>query len=98
MEEVNQGNPHSNKTESCIEGEFIEPPIQEVLDEEDAPPIIQYPNPEIKVVKAINMNPNKRMVTKKRRTTFMKKKRSTKSHPTPTPTSKFTQANWWTKL
>jgi len=92
-EEVNQGSPHSNEIESCIEGEFIEPPIQEVLDEEDAPPIIQYPNPEIKVVKAINMNTNKRMVTKKGRTIFMKKKRSTKSHPTPTPTSKFTQAN-----
>ncbi|KAL4343892.1 hypothetical protein AHAS_Ahas11G0123800 [Arachis hypogaea] len=92
-EEVNQGSPHSNETESCIEGEFIEPPIQEVLDEEDAPTIIQYPSPEIKVVKAINMNTNKRMVTKKRRTISMKKKRSTKSHPTPTPTSKFTQAN-----
>ena len=26
-EEVNQGSPHSNETESCIEGEFIEPPI-----------------------------------------------------------------------
>jgi len=97
-EEVNQGSPHSNETESCIEGEFIEPQIQEVLDEEDALPIIQYPNPESKVVKAINMSIKKRMVTKKRRTISMKKKRSTKSHPTPTPTSKFTQANNKRKL
>ena len=97
-EEVNQGSPHSNETESCIEGEFIEPPIQEVLDEEDAPTIIQHPSPEIKVVKAINMSTKKRMVTKKRRTISMKKKRSTKSHPTPTPTSKFTQANNKRKL
>ena len=92
-EGVNQRSPHSNETESCIEGEFIEPPIQEVLDEEDAPTIIQHPSPEIKVVKAINKSTKKRMVTKKRRTIFMKKKRSTKSHPTLTPTSKFTQAN-----
>ena len=93
-EEVNQGSPHySNKIESCINGQFIEPPIQEALDEEDALTIIQHPSPEIKMVKAINMSTKKRMVTKKRRTIFMKKKRSTKSHPTPTPTSKFTQAN-----
>jgi len=97
-EEVNQGSPHSNETESCIEGEFIEPPIQEVLNEENAPTIIQYPNPEIKVVKAINKSTKKRMVTKKRRTISIKKKMSTKSHHTPTPTSKFTQANNKRKL
>ncbi|KAL4316390.1 hypothetical protein AHAS_Ahas15G0280300 [Arachis hypogaea] len=98
-EEVNQGSPHySNKIESCIKDEFIEPPIQEALDEEDAPTIIQHPSTEIKVVKAINMSTKKRMVTKKRRTISMKMKRSTKSHPTPTPTSKFTQANNKRKL
>ncbi|KAL4344267.1 hypothetical protein AHAS_Ahas11G0161300 [Arachis hypogaea] len=93
-EEVNQGSPHySNKTESCIKDEFIEPPIQKALDEEDAPTIIQHPSTEIKVVKTINMTTKKSMVTKKRRTISIKKKRSTKSHATPTPTSKFTQAN-----
>ena len=97
-EEVNQGSPHSKETESCIEGEFIEPPIQEALDEENASTIIQHPSPEIKVVKAINMSTKKRMVTKKRRTISMKKKRSTKSHPIPTPTRKFTQANNKRKL
>ncbi|KAL4397253.1 hypothetical protein AHAS_Ahas01G0173400 [Arachis hypogaea] len=84
-EEVNQGSPHSNKTESCIKGEFIEPPIQEALDEEDTPTITQQPRLEIKEVKAINKSTKKRMVTKKRRKISMKKKRSTKSHPTPTP-------------
>ncbi|KAL4374148.1 hypothetical protein AHAS_Ahas05G0152800 [Arachis hypogaea] len=98
-EEVNQGSPHySNDIESCIKGVFIEPPIQEALDEENTPTTIQYPNPEIKVVKAINKSTKKMMVTKKRRTISMKKKRSTKSHPTPTPTSKFIQANNKRKL
>ncbi|KAL4344604.1 hypothetical protein AHAS_Ahas11G0195000 [Arachis hypogaea] len=81
---------HMKKEEA---GEFIEPPIQETLDEKDVPTIIQHPSTEIKVVKEINMSTKKRMVTKKRRTISMNKKRTTKSHPTPTPTSKFTQAN-----
>ncbi|KAL4391182.1 hypothetical protein AHAS_Ahas03G0219500 [Arachis hypogaea] len=44
------------------------------------------------------MSTKKKMVTKKRRTISMKKKRSNKSYPTPTPTSKFPQANNKRKL
>ncbi|KAL4294006.1 hypothetical protein AHAS_Ahas18G0184900 [Arachis hypogaea] len=96
-EEVNQGCPHSIETESCIEGEFIELPIQEVLDEKDAPTITQQPRLEIKEVKAINKSTKKRMVTKKRRTISVKK-RGSKNNLTPAPTSKFTQANNKRKL
>ncbi|KAL4391104.1 hypothetical protein AHAS_Ahas03G0211700 [Arachis hypogaea] len=85
-------------TESCIKGEFIEPPIQEALDEEGDPTITQQQRSEIKEVKAINKSTKKRMMTKKRRTISMKKKRSTKINPTLTTTSKFTQANNKRKL
>ncbi|KAL4345127.1 hypothetical protein AHAS_Ahas11G0247300 [Arachis hypogaea] len=97
-EEVNQGSPHSNETESCIKGEFIEPPIQEALDEKDASTSTQQPSLEIKEVKAINKSTKKRIVTKIRRTTFMRNKRSTANNPTPAPTSKANQANNKRKL
>ncbi|KAL4287820.1 hypothetical protein AHAS_Ahas19G0224400 [Arachis hypogaea] len=96
-EEVNQRSPHSSETESCIKGEFIEPPIQEALDEEDTPTITQYPSLDIKDVKAIKTSTKRRIVTKKQRTISMKNKRS-KNNPTPYQTSKFTQANHKTKL
>ncbi|KAL4321592.1 hypothetical protein AHAS_Ahas14G0125900 [Arachis hypogaea] len=96
-EEVNQGSPHSNEIESCIKGEFIEPPIQEALDEEDIPISTQQPSLEIKEVKAINQSTIIRIVTKKQMTISMKK-RGSKNNPTPTPTSKFTQANNKRKL
>ncbi|KAL4315540.1 hypothetical protein AHAS_Ahas15G0195300 [Arachis hypogaea] len=41
-EKNNQGSPHSNEVESCIEDGLIEPPIQEILDEEDTPTITQH--------------------------------------------------------
>ncbi|XP_057758680.1 uncharacterized protein LOC130979289 [Arachis stenosperma] len=84
-EENNQGSPHSNEVESCMEDDLIEPSIQEVLDEEDTPTITQHLSLEIKEVKAINKNIQRRIVTKKQKTTSMKKRRSTKSNPTPTP-------------
>ncbi|KAL4329961.1 hypothetical protein AHAS_Ahas13G0352400 [Arachis hypogaea] len=96
-EEANQGSPHSNEIESCIEGEFSEPPIQEVLDEKDAPTIQQYPSLEIKDVKAVNTIPKRRIETEKQRTISMKKRRS-RNNPTADPTSKFTQANHKRKL
>ncbi|KAL4316623.1 hypothetical protein AHAS_Ahas15G0303600 [Arachis hypogaea] len=92
-EENNYGNLHSNEAESCIEGEFIELPIEEVLDEGYTPPITQHPSPEIREVKAIKKSTNKGTVTKKQKTIFMKKRRSTKINPTLTPTSKVNQAN-----
>ncbi|KAL4315965.1 hypothetical protein AHAS_Ahas15G0237800 [Arachis hypogaea] len=93
-EEINQGCPHSIETKSFIEGEFIEPPIQEALDEEDAPTIPQHPSLDIKDVKT---STKRRIVTEKQRTIFMKKRRS-KNNPIPDPTSKFTQANHKRKL
>ncbi|KAL4356985.1 hypothetical protein AHAS_Ahas09G0141400 [Arachis hypogaea] len=64
-EEANQGSPHSDETESRIEGGFIEPPIQEALDEEDAPTIQQDPNAEIKHVKAVITRTKMRIATEK---------------------------------
>ncbi|QHO38611.1 uncharacterized protein DS421_4g121910 [Arachis hypogaea] len=91
-EENNQGSPHSNEVESCMEDDLIEPSIQEVLDEEDTPTITQHLSLEIKEVKAINKN-SKKDCDQETKTTSMKKRRSTKSNPTPTPTSKRNQAN-----
>ncbi|KAL4374050.1 hypothetical protein AHAS_Ahas05G0143000 [Arachis hypogaea] len=91
-EEINQGSPHSNETKNCIEGEFIELPIQGALDEEDNPTIQQYPSLEIKDVKVVETSTKGRIVTEKQRIIAMKKRRS-KDNPTPDPTSKFTQAN-----
>ncbi|KAL4300847.1 hypothetical protein AHAS_Ahas17G0241800 [Arachis hypogaea] len=82
-EENNQESPHSHEAESCIEGEFIGSPIQEVLDEGDTPTITQHPKLEIKEVKAIKKSTKKRIVTKERRTISMKKKKvnNKQSHP-----------------
>ncbi|KAL4287451.1 hypothetical protein AHAS_Ahas19G0187500 [Arachis hypogaea] len=96
-EEVNQGSSHSNETESCIEGEFSEPPIQEALDEEEALTIQQHPSSKIKDVKAVETSTKMRIVTEKQGTISMKKRRS-KNNPTPDPTNKFTQANHKRKL
>ncbi|KAL4394558.1 hypothetical protein AHAS_Ahas02G0164000 [Arachis hypogaea] len=74
-----------------------EPPFQEVLDEEDIPTIPQHLNVKNKEVKAFNKSTKERMVTKKRRIISMNK-RSTTNNPTPTPTSKATQANNKKKL
>ncbi|KAL4373101.1 hypothetical protein AHAS_Ahas05G0048100 [Arachis hypogaea] len=52
-EENNQGSPHSNEIENCMEDDLIEPSIQEVLDEEDTPTITQHLSLAIKEVKAI---------------------------------------------
>ncbi|KAL4276550.1 hypothetical protein AHAS_Ahas20G0218400 [Arachis hypogaea] len=89
--------PHSNETESCIEGEFTEPPIQEAHDKEDAPTIQQYPSLEIKDMKAVETSTKRRIVTEKQRIISMKKRRS-KDNPTLDPTSKFIQANHKRKL
>jgi len=54
-----------NEAESDIEGEFIEPPIQEVLDEGYTLTITQHPNFEIKEVKATKESTEEKTVTKK---------------------------------
>ncbi|KAL4371706.1 hypothetical protein AHAS_Ahas06G0192600 [Arachis hypogaea] len=76
-----------------MEGDLIEPSIQEVLDEGYPPTIIQHLNLEKKEVKAIKKSTERGIVTIKQKTTSMKKRRSTKSNPAPTPTSKLNQAN-----
>jgi len=91
--ENNQGSPHSNEVESCMEDDLVEPSIQEVLDEEDTPTITQHLCLAIKEVKAIKESTQRRIMTKKQKTTSMKKRRSTKSNPNPIPTSKRNQAN-----
>ncbi|KAL4374282.1 hypothetical protein AHAS_Ahas05G0166200 [Arachis hypogaea] len=73
-EKGNQGSPHSNETESCIEDEFIEPLIQEALDEKDALTVQQHPSFEIKDVKTIEISTKIRIVTEKQRTISMKKR------------------------
>ena len=80
-------------TESGIEGEFIEPPIQEVLDEGYTLTITQHPNFEIKEVKETKESTEKGIVTKKQKKISMKKRRSEKNNPTSTPTSKVNQVN-----
>ncbi|KAL4359134.1 hypothetical protein AHAS_Ahas08G0047000 [Arachis hypogaea] len=85
-------NPHPHEAESCKKDGFIEPSIQEALDEDDTPTVTQHPTLDIKEVKATNKSTKKRIMTKKWKTISMKKRRS-KSNPTPTLTSKFTQAN-----
>ncbi|KAL4345857.1 hypothetical protein AHAS_Ahas11G0320300 [Arachis hypogaea] len=53
-EEVNQGSPHSIEAESYIEEGFIEPPIQEALDEENTQTITQQSSLDIQEVEATN--------------------------------------------
>ncbi|KAL4329530.1 hypothetical protein AHAS_Ahas13G0309300 [Arachis hypogaea] len=71
-EKNNYGNLHSNEAESYIEGEFIEPPIQEILDERYTSPITQHPRPEFRVVKIIKESTEKEIVTKEQKTISIK--------------------------
>ncbi|KAL4321495.1 hypothetical protein AHAS_Ahas14G0116200 [Arachis hypogaea] len=75
---------------------YMEPPIQEALDEKKTPTITQPPRLGFKEVKAINKSTKKRIVTKIPRTTFMR--RSTANNPPPDPASKINQANLTRKL
>jgi len=88
--------PNSSEAEKYIKEEFMEPPIQEALNEEITPIITQQPCLDIQEVKAINKSTKKRIVTKTPRTTFMR--RSTANNPPPDPASKINQANFTRKL
>ncbi|XP_057719945.1 uncharacterized protein LOC130934388 isoform X1 [Arachis stenosperma] len=87
-DENNYKNLHCNEAESGIEGESIEPPIQEIFDEGYTLTITQHPNFEIKEVKATKESTEKGIVTKKQKKISMKKRSSEKNNPTSTPTSK----------
>ncbi|KAL4350345.1 hypothetical protein AHAS_Ahas10G0132700 [Arachis hypogaea] len=95
-EEDTQEKSPSIEAESCIEEGFMEPPIQEALNEEITPIITQQPYLDIQEVKAINKNTKKKIVTKIPRTTF--KRRSTANNPPPDSASKINQANFTRKL
>ncbi|KAL4344512.1 hypothetical protein AHAS_Ahas11G0185800 [Arachis hypogaea] len=88
--------PNSSEEEKYIKEEFMEPPIQEALNEEITPIITQQPCLDIQEVKAINKSTKKRIVTKTPMTTFMR--RSTANNPPPDPASKINQANFTRKL
>ncbi|XP_057755539.1 uncharacterized protein LOC130974698 [Arachis stenosperma] len=73
-DENNYGNLHSNEVETGMDSEFIEPPIQEVLDEGYTLTVTQHQNFEIKEVKATKEGTEKETVTKKQKKISMKKR------------------------
>ncbi|KAL4343983.1 hypothetical protein AHAS_Ahas11G0132900 [Arachis hypogaea] len=65
-----------------MEGDLIEPSIQEILDEEYPPTITQHLSLEKEDVKAIKESTKRRIVTNKQKIISIKERRSTKSNPT----------------